>query len=285
MATRYAPSIFDEKPERRSEAALKKCMKMPTVGCRIKIFMGMGAGVFNGISEKMMFDMITNLSRGEYNKTSTVHRLYDQNDAFRDVTAPQLFQETISSAHLEKGSAENLETLEKFKRLEDMQIKLRADSNQNEGIKKLRAYIGSVVGTWGGKDEDYTQKFLNFVARTDKYALYGQEKAEALAKEFANGGKPSQKDEDLAWRLVGQVETRGSIHFYSFASGFADIVSKGSATFVDQHLGAIRRVIDLLEYPEEAKGVVGKTFGRYAELVDVDHAPAPASKTPAFGLT
>lgn len=290
MATNYNSSYFAPNAARRSEAALQRCMKMPTVGCRLKIFMGMGAGVFNGVSEKLIANIITDITINNYNQASTVDRKVYSNTADgrvqdAEITAPKLFQETISGAHLTAGSPENLDMLRKFQMLEDMQLKLMAVSKDDNNINMLREYIGSVVGTWGGKDEDYTQKFLKFLRNQQKnrLPLYGEDAAIELTKIFANGGEPSQKDEDLAWRLTDVSIKRGVFFFSSFAHAFSGIVGKNTDGVVDQHLRAIRRAIDLLEAPEGVTGAVGKTFGRYADLVDVRHSEAAPAVDAKFG--
>lgn len=280
MATQYnSPHLFAPKAERRSEAALQACMKIPTVGCRLKIFMGIGSGVFNGVSEKMISDMVTIITTNNYNQSKTVDGNAYSNAAGgrsqdAEVSAPRLFQETINGAHLTAGSPENLDMLRKFQMLEDTQLKLMAVSKDDKNINMLRDYIGSVVGTWGGKDEAYTQKFLKFLRdqQKNRQPLHGEEAAETLTKAFAGGGTPSQKDEDLAWRLTDVSIHRGVFFFSSFAQAFNGIIGKNTDGVVDQHLRAIRRAIDLLEAPEGVTGAVGKTFGRYADLVDVRHA-------------
>lgn len=292
MAT-YGSTYPSANAERRSEAALQKCIKMPTFGCKLKIFLGVGAGVFNGVSEKMIADMVTIITTNNYNQARTVDRKAYSNTADgrvedADVTAPQLFQETINGAHLTPGSPENLNMLRKFQMLEDVQLKLMAVSKDNKNINLLREYIGSVVGTWDGKDKNCTQKFLKFLREQHKnrQPLHGEEAANTLGKLFANGGEPSQKEEDLAWRLTDVHIHRGSFYFNSFAHAFSGIIGNNTDGVVDQHLRAIRRAIDLLGNPEGVTGVVGKTFGRYADLVDVNHNATTASRTqqaPIYG--
>lgn len=275
MATRYSnnSSAYVPPVRRHSDAALQACMAKPTAGCKLKSFMGLGVGVFSKLSEQVILGMINDMMRSDYNKTSTVSNYYNA-DKKSDATAPTLFQTEISGEALTPGSAENLDMLDKFRRLEEKQERLLIVSNPDKNLANLKKYIGLVVGTWGGKNDDYLFKFVKFMDDRTKFGgeLYGEQAASDLAKLFADGGTPSQGDEDLAWRLVDESIHKGVFHFYSFASGFSKMLKgSNSADVADQHLEAIRKAIDLLEFPDEYKNAAGKTYGRFSDLVDVDH--------------
>lgn len=274
MATAYKSiAPHDRSVCRHSKDSLKTCMQKPTAGCRIKNFMGLGVGVFSRLSEQVILEMINDMMRSDYNQTSTVSSYYDANKS-DDGTAPILFQTTITGGATTAGSDENRAMLAKFKKLEEKQERLLLLSNPNKNLAQLKNYIGLVVGKWGGKDEEYLYKFVKFMEEREKFGgqLYGEEAARDLATIFADGKQPSQTDEDLAWRLADESIHVGVFFFSSFASGFAKtMLSKTTAGVADQHLAAIRKAIDLLEFPDEYQNAVGKTYGRFSDLVDVDH--------------